>query len=227
MIGIIKCIIQWWVQIRWKSAKNSPKMVIGRKCLHSVTKVQNSIFLSLFLDIFSQEFLATFSTDSKSASNSSFFIPILFFWEFFFILLELFQTLNANADETAKKKRKNFSYKRVLELNFCNNQWPGRTKLLKPLHPTVHLPFLIKFATPFVAFRARILISQEYLFLKNFIPSCILFIFQPVIVLLKSNQLYFRWICSAPCKMEEKAWIYCTCMSGPEQGLRYVSAHDF
>ncbi len=63
---------------------------------------------------------APFSTASKSASNSSYSMPTLFFWRIFFGLYEHFlQTLNANADETAKKTRK----------LFCNRQRPGRTKL--------------------------------------------------------------------------------------------------
>ncbi len=50
----------------------------------------------------------------------------------------LFTNNEGNTDETAEKT-KNFFYKCVLELNFCFHQWPGRTKLLKSLHPTVYI----------------------------------------------------------------------------------------
>jgi hypothetical protein len=42
-----------------------------------------------------------------------FLIPILFFWNFFYIIFALLQTLNANVDEMAQKKC-------VLELNFAS-----------------------------------------------------------------------------------------------------------
>jgi hypothetical protein len=53
--------------------KNHPKegTCIGRKLLHTVIKVNNSIFLSCFR-FFSTSIFATFSTDLKSASNSAF-----------------------------------------------------------------------------------------------------------------------------------------------------------
>jgi hypothetical protein len=65
-------------------------------------------------------FLATFSSDSKSASNSSFFIPLLHFWErktFSGSYWHFLQTLKANVDEMLKKTEKLF-YKCVSELNF-------------------------------------------------------------------------------------------------------------
>jgi hypothetical protein len=55
-------------------------------------------------------FFATLSTDSKPASNSAFLlIAIAFLKKNFLIILALLtQTSNANADETAGKKRNKF-----------------------------------------------------------------------------------------------------------------------
>ncbi len=48
-----------------------------------------------------------------------------------------FYKLVSYADETAEKTENNFDYKCVLELHFSTIKGPGRTKLLKSLHPNV------------------------------------------------------------------------------------------
>jgi hypothetical protein len=80
-------------------------------------------FCYFLIDNFFRMNFCNFSTDSKSASNSTFFLlPILHLWE--------------------KKRsgwgKRNFFYKCVLRNQFCDHQRPGRTKLLKSLYPNVH-----------------------------------------------------------------------------------------
>jgi hypothetical protein len=70
-LGIIK-------RNTWKKCiKNLPKKVIGRKVLHPVIKVKNSILHFFVNNFLRMRFFAAFSTDSKSASKFAFFIPIL------------------------------------------------------------------------------------------------------------------------------------------------------
>jgi hypothetical protein len=58
----------------FKKVQNITQKVTGQNLLHKVIKVKNSIFLSFIVDnFFHINFLATFSLDSKSASNSAFF----------------------------------------------------------------------------------------------------------------------------------------------------------
>ncbi len=201
MIGIRKRIIQWWVQIRWKSAKKFTQNGYRPKMFALSNKSPKLHFSVTFSWYFFAGISCNFFNRFEISIKFFLFYTDIVFLRIFFYPSRTFSNFECKRGRNGSKKTEKLFYIRVLELNFCNNQWPGRTKLLKPLHPTVHLPFLIKFAIPFVAFRARILISQEYLFIKNFIPSCILFIFQPATILPKCNQLYCRCICSAPCKI--------------------------
>jgi hypothetical protein len=52
--------------------------------------------------------------------------------------IPILQTLNSNAEETAQNKQNTFLLlKMSLKIKFDNHQRPGRTKLLKLLHPTL------------------------------------------------------------------------------------------
>jgi hypothetical protein len=83
-----------------------------RKLSHTVIKVKKSIFLSLF---YRYLFMHEFSTDSKSASNSTFFNTHILFLNakiFGGVMWPLFTNFEA------QNNGKTFFYKCVLELNF-------------------------------------------------------------------------------------------------------------
>ncbi len=69
----------------FKSGEKSTKKFTPKvyRLKHSVTKVENSIFLSLFLDNFFSGDFATFSMDSKSAKFCVFYTDNVFS-EFFY-----------------------------------------------------------------------------------------------------------------------------------------------
>ncbi len=64
-----------------KLLKNAPKKVISKIGLTDMSKSEKSAyFRHIFANNFFVHFFNTFLTDSKSAWNSAFFIPILNFW---------------------------------------------------------------------------------------------------------------------------------------------------
>ncbi len=109
-----------------------PTNFLGWKFLHTVKKVKTSIFRSLFVyNLF--RFFATFSTDSKSASNVAFVYPFWIFAKknsFDFLLI-----LKSHSEKRIKETKKRF-IQIVLRIKFCTrHQQPGRTKLYTNVVP--------------------------------------------------------------------------------------------
>ncbi len=71
---------------------------------------KSAFFLHIFANNFLVHFFKTFLTDSKSAWNSAFFDTFVDNSKknFCYVILVLFQTLTANAQETAQKNGKSF-----------------------------------------------------------------------------------------------------------------------
>ncbi len=97
-------------------AKNhSSKKIICVTLLHILIKVKNSIFLSLFCNFF--HIFGNFSTDSKSASNFAFLLPILDWRNTKCAHISTFCKLWSQNHKKRLIKTKNLYYKCVLEFN--------------------------------------------------------------------------------------------------------------
>ncbi len=115
------------------------KNVTSKTSLTNISKSEKSAY---FLHVFANNFIwvpffKTFSTDSKSAWNSAFFIPKLNFLMNFFYTLTLFCTLWLQMRRKRLKKRKIFFLWMCLRILLGNHQRVCLTKLLKSLYPNV------------------------------------------------------------------------------------------
>ncbi len=109
---IKKPLISCWFRICWKIWKKcTKKKLSAKKVWRTWVKVKKGhISVTFLLITFLVHFFKTFSTDSKSAWNSAFLIPILNFEKkSFFALVSTFCAGNGS------KKRKIFFYECVME----------------------------------------------------------------------------------------------------------------
>ncbi len=106
-----------------KLLKNAPKKIISKTSLTNMSKSEKSAyFRQVFANnFFLVNFFKPFSTDSKSARNSVFFIPILNFCKkkFFLLLFALFLDFHCKCAGNGSKKRKIVFYECVLEFNLA------------------------------------------------------------------------------------------------------------
>jgi hypothetical protein len=96
--------------------KNAPKKVISKTSLTNMSKSEKSAYFrhGFANNFFLVHFFKPFSTDSKSAWNSAFFNTQIEFLKkkiFFCSYEHFFETLIANAQETAQKNGKSFFMK--------------------------------------------------------------------------------------------------------------------
>ncbi len=112
-----KSRISRWFWIRWKSCKNAQKSFKQNKLTNMRKSEKSAYFRHVFANNFFVHFFKTFSTDYKSAWNSTFLIPVLNFKKqtIFLLFWALFVNFDSKCAGNGSKKRKIFVYKCILE----------------------------------------------------------------------------------------------------------------
>ncbi len=132
IMGIIQCKFWCWVWIRWKKCEK----ITQKRCKpKTFAQSQKTLFIA-------DNFFATFSTYSNSASIFAFFDTHIAFMKnsFFYIILALFTNFEVKRGRNGLKNGKR-NLQMCLRIKFCYHQRPGRAKFLKALYPIVHALF--------------------------------------------------------------------------------------
>ncbi len=128
-MGITKRQIWCWVRIPWKKWQKITQQRYWPETFSHRKKMSKTSFFCHFF-VLSHEFFLTFASDSKSASNSEFFIPYCILKKMLGHICNFYKLWRQTRTKQRQKKRKTFFYK-------CNHPQLGRTKVLKSLYPNV------------------------------------------------------------------------------------------